>query len=187
MELNNALINNRNNKKDDGLKYGFDDVVKVPASFKNKEELFLNSVKEEASHNGVSDYNVELYKLSDNALSENFKSNVIFEPESNYNQKIYDIVLFYARKYELNKYSFIISINDSDHKENPVTNESSYDDDLLGEESSLKDQAVSNVTEHEISKYEFFKNVTINKTNNPQGNLSDYMLIKLCMLSQENS
>lgn len=186
MKLNNALINNRNNNTtDDDLKFGFDDGIKAPTSVKEKEELFLNSVKEEASNNGVSDYIVELYKLSDNALSENYKSNVIFDLESNYNQKMYDIVLFYARKFELNKYEFIISRNDSEHNENTLKNGSSYDVDLLGKEPSLLESAVSNVTEQAISKFEFFKNVTINKSNNPQGNISDYMLIKLCILSQE--
>jgi len=137
----------------------------------------LTSIYNQASLNNIADYLVYVEKrISDNSQK---NINVYFADGTNYNKEIYDIVLDNCKKFNTYNFDFIISKKDDN---NQIVEEMK----LYNKLNTAADNDYASDAKRLLDYSDYFKYITVSKSNHPLGNLADYLLIKQFAIIDNN-
>lgn len=137
--------------------------------FENSLLKCITAIYRQAALSGISNYLVFVEKhITDNSDG---NSNITFAQGTDYNKDIYDIVSNNCKIYQINNYDFIISKNDNKNLKYEETK-------CIDNSKDLSDDDFSQNIIRLLYHGDYFKYVTVSNTNQPYGNLSDYLLIK---------
>ena len=184
-------FDNSDFSSDDILKSGEDNNKKDNSLLDPQVFRCLNAIYKEAFAKDLTNFIVQFERRSSDKATGSSK--IRFDEGMVYNKDLYDIVLTNSNKYDVRNYDFIISNNDgsqillesktiknpnnrnqSDLEKNKVKSKIEH----INKKQIVHDDDIASKVNWLLNYGGFFCDLTVSRTNRPQGNLSDYLLIK---------